>query len=125
MKKSIVKYLSTFLVLALILSVLPMSAFAAEGEVSPCAECHHSYTVTHYRVPVANSYSTIGHTVNLIDRYNCIKCGYYYTVNNGTATDPHAIVKTYVGTMVNIDGGTVSVYDCECKSCNYKYTLTE
>ena len=125
MKKSIVKSLSAFFALVLIFSVLPMSVFAAEGEVSPCAECSHSYTVTHYRVPVASSYSTSGHTVNLIDRYTCIKCGYYYTVNTGTATDPHSIVKTFVGTMVNIDGGTVSVYDCKCRSCNYKYTITE
>ena len=120
MKKFIVKSLSAFLALVLILSALPMAVFAAEADASPCATCTHNYDVTEIHTPVPTSFTDAGHTVNVKDYYECTKCDYHYTVNRGTKTEAHNCIKKFAYTMVNIDGGIVDVYEYRCTRCNYK-----
>lgn len=121
MKKSIVKPLSAFLAFVLILSMLPMAAFAAE-DIAPCAECSHNFNVTHKSIPVATSYTELGHTVTLVDEYKCSVCGYTFTVNTGTSTVRHVLVKEYFGTTGNENGDMIDVYVYKCTGCNYQTT---
>lgn len=67
MKKSIVKSLSAFLALVLILSVLPMAAFAAEA-------CAHTHTSVYADVRYTNL--GVEHYVAKYNCYVCADCGY-------------------------------------------------
>jgi len=131
MKKSIVKSLSAFLVLVLILSVLPMAAFAAEteqhdhvdeccqNEVEVCAICDHVYMLTFDSRDVV--YDAMYHKSYEVEVQTCALCG--YTIR--TETGNYQLNKHYVANWVLVsqkDG--VSEYEGTCTYCHAELTMT-
>lgn len=133
MKKSIVKSLSAFLALVLILSVLPMAAFAAEvGEhehtgscceeniampaMAICPEGEHIYRVT-----TSSRMVDCGgvHRVDEVTLYKCAKCNHSYVTPTGASYyAAHRYTKTQVG--VDPDSGLkIYLYACACGNSYY------
>lgn len=124
MKKSIVKALSAFLALVLILSVLPMAAFAAEtdqhehmdqccqNEVQVYATCKHVYTLTlGTRYEEINQYYHRSYDAEI---RTCTLCGYTTYVQKG----PDQISAHYVPNWVLVNqDASGSYYRGQCSYC--------
>lgn len=134
MKKSLVKSLSVFLALVLILSALPMSAFAAKVEVhehstsccseedgimpamAPCEDGAHVYYLSETR-----QYTDCGgvHRVDVLNVYTCSVCARFYIENTGISFyEAHSYTKVQVGTDPD-SGLAVYSYSCACGSSYY------
>lgn len=99
MRKNIVKYFSAFLALALILSVLPMAAFASETSectdaVCSCGDatayaviCTHNYYIADNYVDVP--YDATHHAIHHYEIYTCSLCGETKTVYVGYTLSEH------------------------------------
>lgn len=118
MKKSIVKFLCTFLVLVLMLSTTTMAVFAAETAHS------HTYVVTDggngflYK---DNSYHYYGHFEN-----HACTCGYSYQDFDPYYTSLHVATPgsgQLVGSTVGDDGRMLSTYQYICKTCYSAYMV--
>ncbi len=134
MQKSFTKYLSAILALVLILSVLPMAAFAAEqdGHVHE-GECLSAYTPAAAGLicpdgrhllayTTKNVYTDCGSTVHRVDVYNYIVCGncsYSVTGDLISSTyEAHTYTKTQVGTDPD-SGLPIYLYACRCGNSYY------
>ena len=101
MKKSVIKTLSAFLVLVLVLSVLPMAALAAEpgqhvhtgeccqSDIDTLASCNHVFVTTLESRDVPED--DLCHKSYEVEVDMCVICGYttrietgYYTLNKHT-----------------------------------------
>lgn len=102
MKKSTVKLLSACLVLVLLLSVLPMAAFAADTNehehIDCCAEessawvvCDHMYYVVHTGYYYTSNGAS-GHTAKYANLLTCSKCGYQKLEILDTFGESHTMV---------------------------------
>lgn len=113
MKKSIVKTLSAFLALVLILSILPMAAFAAEHI--------HNYNVT--TTIGYEWYSNYEHTKVETHKHLC-DCGEVFYENH-RENGAHAALPgsgVNLGSYMGDDGSTITTYRYTCKACGFTYT---
>lgn len=76
MKKTLIKYLSAFLVLVLIISILPMAAFATENEPETCAICAHPRLTKSQYDPICVDTGATTHTWYKQYVVYCPDCGY-------------------------------------------------
>lgn len=130
MKKSFTKYLSAFLALVLILSALPMAAFAAESDghehtdsccadtsaampaAAICKDGEHIYS-TYYSALYVDCGGV--HRVDEIIQYDCVLCAHsYYEYTGYTHYEEHSDVRLE---QVGLDGG-VPLYKYECSDCH-------
>lgn len=91
MKKIMSRTTSLLLVLVLMLSVLPVAAFAAEAEeeVAPAAACTHPRFQTYIESDCVNCGAN--HRNDVRTTYVCPTCGYSYTTTKSTYNS-HTIV---------------------------------
>lgn len=121
MKKSIVKSLSVFLALVLILSVLPMAAFAAETEHT------HTFRKTEARYAyqyLDNSY----HEYVCYNKYECV-CGedsfsICEIIDEQVPHLPKAGSRVYQNSYIDASGNTVETYRYTCRDCGSYYYMT-
>lgn len=120
MKKSIVKSLSAFLALVLILSALPMAAFAAEAAHT------HTFSVTDGGTGY-EPYSNTQHAYVRYTNYDCA-CGEdsyrTYVVISKSAHSAAPGSQVYLGSYMGDDGSTISTYRYTCKVCGATYTVS-
>lgn len=124
MKKSIVKALSTFLVLVMVLSAPPMAVFAAEfneqeyadlnnsvGGILICPEGKHVYMTTTSVVLVdCGDY----HRVDEVTLYECANCAHsYYEATGWSYDENHYYIRTPAG-IDPISGVNIYYYICAC-----------
>lgn len=119
MKKSIVKTLSAFLALVLILSALPMAAFAAESV--------HTHTFASSDGGEGyEQYSNTKHAYVRYTNYDCA-CGEdSYRTYVVLSTSDHSAApgsQLYLGSYMGDDGSTMSTYRYTCKVCGATYTV--
>lgn len=116
MKKSVVKALSLFFALALILSALPVAAFAEEHV--------HNYVVTTETFKNV-WYNNTFHGTCVKNQYRCA-CGeifyksHFYDLLLHTAVPGSAV---NLGTHLGPDGGTFTTYRYTCKVCGGTFTM--
>lgn len=102
MKKSTVKFMSACLVFVLLLSVLPMAAFAAETnepehidccaeESSPWVVCNHTYYIVHTGYYYTSNGAS-GHVAKYANLLSCSDCGYQTLEILYTYTEAHNMV---------------------------------
>lgn len=118
MKKTLIKSLSAFLVLVLILSILPIAAFASETEEHEhtgctCAQpvvtavCTHPIKTTYHSYRVKDITAS-GHVIEDTVCYTCTTCGFSYTELTGYSyTAAH---------QYKLDNGSISA---ACLVCGY------
>lgn len=133
MKKSVMKSLAAFLVLALMVASLPVAVFAEEPEhchdeiccpdseaiVSSAAICNHTYMSSlSVRLVDCGEY----HRVEETTYHKCVKCGYGYHVPTGSYyTAAHIYSKkTPCKTLPN-EVLTIYKYECDCGHIIYDY----
>lgn len=112
MKKSVKKTLSAVLALVLILSALPMAAFAAEEVgVAPasiiCKDGEHIYRNTYCE------YTNCGTNHHVVATDTCVICGSIY---RHEYDEDHLINEKLIAT--DPDNG-FEIYRCTCDFCDY------
>lgn len=134
MKKSIVKTLSAFLVMVMVLSTLSVAAFAAEFNehehtgtccsdggvavlaVSTCPGGEHVYRATMSAVFVDCGGV---HRVDEATLYECASCAHsYYETTGRYYYEAHNYTQTLVG-FDSDSGLNVYYYECECGNAYY------
>jgi hypothetical protein len=114
------KYLAALLALVMLLSILPMAAFAAS--------CDHTYVVssdTLYRkYNGANVDNSTYHDYRYANTRTCTICGSATTTYTAWTKEKH-----YAVTKVRTDSGSeegeeYNVYWCTC-ACGYGFEITE
>lgn len=136
MKKYIRMMLSVVLTLMLVLSVLPIGAFAAESDedvaleaveeeiVEVNAGCSHIYEM---QVVVTYEYSDPeNHIVKDVMRYQCIHCMYSYTVSLGNSALQAHRHSTLNPFYTHFEKSGVMYHtlwnNCYCNLCDNYYT---
>lgn len=122
MKKSIVKTLSAFLALVLLLSVLPAAVFAAEAETNAHV---HNFSTT-----VTNEYFVYLNSVNHARRTfysNTCACGYSYPSHHDSDMGPHIKTGegTYVSSYLDSNGNVRDLYSYLCGVCNHRFDVSQ
>lgn len=126
MKKSVMKSLAAFLVLALMVASLPVAVFAeepehchdemccpdSEAEVTAAAICNHVYSMA---TPSARWVITeTAHRYEEITLYTCSKCGHSYEkVTSAGDTVAHSYTKTLIDYDLST-GAKIYKYTCVC-----------
>ena len=119
MKKSARRLFSAFLALVLILSVMPLAAFASEAEdhpdgccqgsayaIFPCNHIYQTYDSTTY-TPYNNDY----HLARTSITQTCTLCGYFKTISEDVAYGDHTVE---IWTLLDED---LKEYGGTCKYC--------
>lgn len=134
MKKSVRMMLSVALTLMLVLTVLPIGAFAAENDedvalqsveeiVEVNAGCNHRYQmqfITTYQYS-----DTENHTAEDLVLHQCVYCNDAYTVTKGTTLQAHRH-STLDSFYTHFEKSGVKHHtlwnNCYCNLCNKYYT---
>lgn len=122
MKKITFKSLSILLALVLLVTALPVAAFAED--VSPCADlpCEHNFTTRH-----TTSYVPISETEHITTHYtieNCIWCGENSISNDAPYFESHDFIEnSYVGYVyINNEYHITTEYTVKvCQMCKERY----
>lgn len=126
MKKSARRLFSAFLALVLILSVMPLAAFASVAEdhpdgccqgsayaIFPCNHIYQTYDSTTY-VYYDNDY----HLTTTRITQTCTLCGYFQTISEDVARHGHTV---NVWTLIP---NTTNEYEGKCEYCDGVVTRT-
>lgn len=110
MKKSVIKTLSVFLALALVLPIVSMAVFAdgTDDGVAPCKSCTHVYRTTfdtRY-----DQYSDEYHLCVELEENVCSLCGFTTYIETGS---------TWLGTHQFGSDSSGDSSDC-CELCGYQ-----
>ncbi len=117
MKKIIVKTLSAFLALVLLLSVLPAAVFAAEAETNAHVHSFSNSTRTEY------IYCSSACHVRRVHYIKTCACG--YTRETPIDYEESAHMKMgegkYAGSYLDGNGDTRELYSYDCKLCHHVF----
>lgn len=119
MKKSIMKTLSAVLALVLILSALPMTAFAAETVAPAAAVCTHPLCYTTIGVRCESYGDSEYHKSYEIQYDTCASCGVTIETVLSVTEEAH-LVETWTLSSYNAD---YLFYEGECMYCNEELLL--
>lgn len=126
MKKSARRLFSAFLAFVLILSVMPLAAFASEAEdhpdgccqgsvyaIAPCNHIYQTYDSTTYEY-----YDNDYHLTTTRITQTCTLCGFSQTVSEDVAKHDHT-----PDTLTLIPGSN-NLYEGECMYCHTVIIIT-
>lgn len=124
------KLLSVLLALVMILSVLPMAAFAEEAEhthdencgcAATLAICMHKYVTFYSQTHSYDNITATSHDKHYVNKYTCDQCGSILTTVASTETEDHYFERRLQVDSGSFEGDSYVVHQWVCVCGRSKY----